>query len=626
MSVSPIPLQRNPAQAPQPKKQKLGSLLVEAGYIDKQILRDALARKHRTGAPLGEILVENGLLSGEVLAAALAHQSGQGSVDLLSEAPDRNLLVDIRVPECLRIGCIPWRRVDGELLIAVKDLSAFEAAKSPCGVTSQPCKPILAAGEHIRHCLETNFREELAEDALTRCPADQSCRNWSTTRVKYLALLCFAAISVSTWIAPSLVVSSIVIWVIAVNALTMVLRGAALIARWKSQPRRADEEDAVVPLADQRTPVVSLLVPLHKETEILPALLRNISAIDYPIERLDLKFLIEENDVTTQKALNHLEFTTRVDIIKVPDDTLKTKPRALNFGLNFCKGELIGILDAEDRPAPDQIRKVVQHLHAAPPSVACVQGKLDFYNTDHNWLTRCFTIEYAVWFDVLLTGFRRLGLPIPLGGTTVYFRRSHLERLCGWDAHNVTEDADLGMRIARMGYRTEILPSTTLEEANGAFLPWIRQRSRWLKGYLMTWGVHMRRPITLWRDLGTSGFLAFQMIFLGGITAYLSIPVFWAMAVGLVFPGPMSLANWIPDSLVLPAKLSMALGQVVMWGVIFTALSSLQKRRLIPWALTLVFYWPIGAAATLKALIELATKPFYWDKTTHGGFSRPKIR
>ena len=171
----------------------------------------------------------------------------------------------------------------------------------------------------------------------------------------------------------------------------------------------------------------------------------------------------------------------------MPADALKTKPRAMNYALPFCRGDIVGVYDAEDRPDPGQIRAVVQHLQAAPPEVACVQGYLDFYNSADNWLSRCFTLEYAIWFRVVLLGVQRLGLPIPLGGTSVFFRRGVLEQIGAWDAHNVTEDADLGMRLARFGYRCEMIASTTWEEANCRVGPWIRQRSRWLKGYALTW-------------------------------------------------------------------------------------------------------------------------------------------
>ncbi|MEO0914309.1 MAG: glycosyltransferase family 2 protein, partial [Pseudomonadota bacterium] len=247
----------------------------------------------------------------------------------------------------------------------------------------------------------------------------------------------------------------------------------------------------------------------------------------------------------------------------------------------------------------------------------CVQGHLDFYNARQNWLARCFTIEYAAWFRVLLGGVQRLGVPIPLGGTTVFLRRSHLDAVGGWDAHNVTEDADLGMRLARFGYRTEIVATTTLEEANCRPLAWIKQRSRWLKGYAITWATHMRRPGTLLRDLGLAGFLGFQVLFLGALTSYLATPLFWLLWAAM-FGLDLALWSAIPMGIWIGFFSSMIIGQLLMLSVAFRAIWAEERWHLWPTVLTLTLYWPLGALAAYRAVLELFTKPFYWAKTRHG--------
>ena len=290
----------------------------------------------------------------------------------------------------------------------------------------------------------------------------------------------------------------------------------------------------------------------------------------------------------------------------------------MNYALPFCRGDIVGVYDAEDKPDPGQIRAVVQHLMDAAPEVACVQGYLDFYNCRDNWLARCFTIEYAVWFRVLLMGVQRLGLPIPLGGTTVFFRRTALEEIGAWDAHNVTEDADLGMRLARFGYRCEMIPTTTLEEANcHGVSRWVGQRSRWLKGYAITWASHMRDPVRLWRDLGPRGFLGFQVLFLGGITSYLAMPLFWVLWTGSL---GFDLALWdhLSPPLLLAFSASMLLGPAVMLATAAVALHDSGRLRMLPWLLTLPFYWPLGALAAYRAIAEVFYAPFYWRKTEHG--------
>jgi cellulose synthase/poly-beta-1,6-N-acetylglucosamine synthase-like glycosyltransferase len=295
----------------------------------------------------------------------------------------------------------------------------------------------------------------------------------------------------------------------------------------------------------------------------------------------------------------------------------------MNYALAFCEGEIVGVYDAEDRPDPAQIRAVVRRLRDAPPEVACVQGHLDFYNAERNWLARCFTLEYAIWFRVILHGVERLGIPIPLGGTTVFFRRKVLEEIGAWDAHNVTEDADLGMRLARFGYRCEMLDSTTWEEANFRALPWIKQRSRWLKGYAITWASHMRDPVALWRDLGARGFLGFQVLFLGAITSYLAMPLFWAIWAAAFGFG---LAFWssFPPVLMWGFIASMVLGQGVMLATAVVAARDSGRPGLLPWVLTLPFYWPLGAVAAWRAVAEIFYAPFLWHKTEHGVDEAPE--
>ena len=246
-----------------------------------------------------------------------------------------------------------------------------------------------------------------------------------------------------------------------------------------------------------------------------------------------------------------------------------------------------------------------------------MQGVLDYYNPGTNWLSRCFTIEYAAWFRLILPGFEKLGLAVPLGGTTLFFRRDILEELGGWDAHNVTEDADLGIRLARHGYRTELLDTITLEEANCRVLPWIRQRSRWLKGYAMTYAVHMRDPLLLWRQLGAWRFFGFQVLFLGTLIQFLLAPIlwsFWLMLFGLGHP----LAEALPGSALIAIAALFLVAEVTNLAINLSALGARDHRFLRPWTISLHFYFPLAAFAAYKGCWEMILSPFYWDKTAHG--------
>jgi cellulose synthase/poly-beta-1,6-N-acetylglucosamine synthase-like glycosyltransferase len=304
-------------------------------------------------------------------------------------------------------------------------------------------------------------------------------------------------------------------------------------------------------------------------------------------------------------------------VVPVPKGTVRTKPRALNYALDHCRGSFVGIYDAEDAPAPDQVHRMVNHFHARGSDVVCLQGILDYYNPTQNWLSRCFTIEYAAWFRLLLPGIARLGLVVPLGGTTLFFRRAALEELGRWDAHNVTEDCDLGIRIARRGWRTEIVQTTTYEEANCHARPWVKQRSRWIKGFMMTWLTHMRAPRRLWQDLGPKRFFGIQLLVLGSVCHALFAPLLWSFWISFFgVPHPLALAmnplvfGLLGAAFVTSEFLGMAFG---LAGLL------LARQKINPlWLLTMAPYNALATLAAWKAAYEMILRPFWWDKTRHG--------
>lgn len=242
---------------------------------------------------------------------------------------------------------------------------------------------------------------------------------------------------------------------------------------------------------------------------------------------------------------------------------------------------------------------------------------LDYFNARTNWLSRCFTIEYATWFRIVLPGMEKMGFAVPLGGTTLFFRRGVLEQLGGWDAHNVTEDADLGVRLARLGYTTELVETVTKEEANCRVWPWIKQRSRWIKGYAMTYGVHMRDPRRLWRELGARRFWGVQIVFLGTLSHLILAPVLWSYWL-LAFGLPHPLAEVMPGWVVWAMFATFLTAEAINIGVGLIAVSTPGRRFLKLWVPTLHVYFPLASLAALKGLGEIVRKPFFWDKTQHG--------
>ncbi len=595
----------------------LGDLLVRAGALAPDALQDALALQRGQDTLLGHILLVNGLISREALIAALSEQSKLGRADLDSTPPEPDLAVGVDPYLCLRLEAIPWRTHSGRRVIAIANPARGLAAMEGLGVPGEPVALAIAPADAIRRAINRQFGARMAADAERRCDAAYSCRDLLSAGFSRRKAAATAGVLGAVALAPVLALQAALVWILAANLMTTGLRLVALFARWRGGPPTTSA--AAARLADyRRLPSVSVLVPLKGEAAVASQLLAALGRMEYPAPLLDIKLVLEADDGETLTAIARAGLPPTVEVVTVPRGTIQTKPRAMNYALPFCRGEIVGVYDAEDVPDPGQIRAVVQHLMQAPAEVACVQGYLDFYDTGRNWLSRCFTIEYAVWFRILLHGVQRLGLPIPLGGTTVFFRRAALERVGAWDAHNVTEDADLGIRLARFGYRCEMIPSTTLEEANATSMGrWVRQRSRWLKGYAITWAVHMRRPGALVRDLGWRGFLGFQVLFLGGMTSYLAMPLFWLLwagALGLDLP----ILRALPAGLNTAFAVSMIAGQSVMVATAALALIDSGRARMLPWIAVLPLYWPLGALAAWRAIAEIFYAPFHWHKTEHG--------
>lgn len=365
-------------------------------------------------------------------------------------------------------------------------------------------------------------------------------------------------------------------------------------------------------------PVYSVLVPLYHEPESLPGLLAALARLDYPADRLDVQLLLEADDADTRAVAEACALPAGVRITLVPPSQPRTKPKACNVGLARARGEFLVIYDAEDRPDPDQLLKAVAAFRRVEPRVVCLQGKLNFYNPRQNLLTRWFTAEYSAWFDLSLPGLCALGAVIPLGGTSNHFVTARLRALLGWDAYNVTEDCDLGVRIYRAGWSSRMLDSTTWEEACGSLPFWLRQRTRWLKGYIQTWLVHMRAPLRLWRELGPANWFHFQLLVGGIVFSFLINPLFWVLAAAWIllrlgvlsalFPGLVFVAG---TACLFAGNFAFAyIGAIGCW------------RRgyfdLVKYALLAPLYWVLMSVSGWRAFFQFFADPFKWEKTRHG--------
>lgn len=391
--------------------------------------------------------------------------------------------------------------------------------------------------------------------------------------------------------------------------------------RAPAEIRITDDEARAIP--DDALPGYTVLVPAYREPEVIASLIASIQALDYPRDKLDVKLLLETDDLETYDVARRTISGDHIEIVRVPPSMPRTKPKACNYGLMRARGELLTIYDAEDQPEPLQLRRAALALSRADPSVACLQAKLVYRNANQNLLTRWFTTEYAMWFSQLLPGLVAQGAPIPLGGTSNHFRREILERVGAWDAFNVTEDADLGIRLHRLGYSTLVLDSTTLEEANSDFVNWVKQRSRWYKGYLQTWLVHMREPGRVYRALGARAFLGFNLFVLGTPLLALLNPVFWALTLLWFLTNTVVIVQLFPGWIYYLALFSMLFGNFAFLYASIISARQTGNPQLVVAAMLSPVYWVMMSIAAIKALVQLLSAPSFWEKTTHG-LDRPR--
>lgn len=378
----------------------------------------------------------------------------------------------------------------------------------------------------------------------------------------------------------------------------------------------SDEEALSVP--DEDLPVYTILLPAYDEPNIVPDLLRGVGKLDYPRDKLDIKLLLEADDDSTVEAASASEATEYFEIVLVPAADPRTKPKACNYGLLDALGTIVTIYDAEDIPDPLQLRRVVVAFNRLPDHIACIQAKLVFYNDSQNLLTRWFTSEYDQWFGYILPGLMTLKAPIPLGGTSNHIKTKVLVDVGGWDPFNVTEDADLGFRLARLGFQTAVLDSVTFEEANSDPINWVRQRSRWYKGYMQTFFVHFRRPISTFKELGPLAFVRFVTLSIGMPVLTAINMVFWLLTLTWVLGQPGVMRSLFPPFTYFAALISLVVGNaaIIYMGVI---VAREERKPQLGWSsLTAPLYWVLMAMAAIKAIVQLIFQPSYWEKTFHG--------
>lgn len=600
------------------ERMPIGRHLVDNGSITSSQLVAALQLQTTINAPLGEILVAEGIAKKQDVEKVLAQQFPLPKADFDKEPIDTELCKSRPPRFWVRNRLLPWKNDGERVLIATERPDRFDDFRGSLEANFGSLAPALGESDDMTRSIGLLFGRQLALEANERVAAEFSCRSWHWSARLILPLLLVAS-GTGFYNFPTLGYFFATLVALSALVLFACLRFTAFIAHMTDNDLLAVPRGrAVVPAENLRKPKVSVLVPLYREKEIVKTLVARLSRLTYPKAVLEVLLVLEERDDVTRRTLAETTLPRWMRVVEVPAiGGIKTKPRAMNYALDFCGGEIVGVWDAEDAPAFDQIERVVERFASAPDDVVCLQGVLDYYNPRTNWISRCFTIEYAAWFRVILPGLARLGLIVPLGGTTLFFRRDKLEELGGWDAHNVTEDADLGVRLSRWGYRTEMIDTVTYEEANCRVWPWIKQRSRWLKGFMVTYVVHMRRPLKLYRDIGPLKFLSFQAFFLGTLSQFLLAPFIWTFWLFL-FGIPHPLEGFAPYEYLLGVMLFFFCIELMGFIIAMLAVSKSDRRFLMIWVPAMLLYFPLGTVAAIKALVELMVAPYYWDKTQHG--------
>jgi cellulose synthase/poly-beta-1,6-N-acetylglucosamine synthase-like glycosyltransferase len=579
------------------------------GWLSPGTIAFAEQRSRILGIGADRILISAGALDEEIYGRAFADSVGLTFEPLTGATRASCPLDDERLLAFVAAGMVPIT-ADGELrlIVAPRELAARRIIDLKRSRPDLFARLGLTTEERLRAFVEHRCAAALdahTVHALARTRPDLSAGP-EGERTSIAAWLILAGLVLATLLAvdgplalPCGLVVSILFWA------WIGLRAYGVASGHKEPPTKSAT-------GDLQLPTYTVIVALYREIAAVEGLLRSLRELDYPREKLDVKFVVEPGDSETRRALELHSRGQNIDIIVAPDAGPRTKPKALNAALPFARGSFTVIFDAEDRPEPDQLRRALHAFRTEGHDVACVQAALTIDNATDGWLAGTFTAEYCAQFDMFLPALGRLGVPLPLGGTSNHFRTGVLRAVNSWDPYNVTEDADLGIRLARHGYRAVAIGATTYEEAPARLGGWIKQRTRWFKGWMQTWLVHMRHPVRLYRELGFLGFLAVQLTVGGSVFASLVHPLMLASLLKTMLAQNSSSAGVIlfSGTAMLGYGVSGALG-----------VAGLARRRLTRHAwvlLALPLHWLLLSIAAWRALFQLVRRPYYWEKTEHG--------
>lgn len=612
-----------PVRVDEPMRpRQVGEALIDAGLVTREHVQWGLDVQARTGARLGAVLVSAGLVSRPALYRTLADVWGHRYVDLTELSLDVELGRGLDPQACAADVWVPISRdAAGSFTVATAQQPTPTLQRSIEQTLGARIKLVVTSEWDVDYALRHVCREAIVQSAafgLWHHAPDRSARTVLShlQGVVMLGLLAALLAGVALWPTKTITVCVAAAGVGFFISVAFKFVVCLVGAYHENVVEVSDEE--IADIEDSELPVYTILVPCYREANVVTQLMTNLEHLDYPREKLNILLLLEEDDEETRQAAMAAHPPAMITFVTVPAGHPQTKPRACNVGLIFARGEYLVIYDAEDRPDPDQLKRAVVAFRKGGSDLVCVQAALNYFNADQNLLTRMFTLEYSFWFDYMLRGLAALKLPIPLGGTSNHFRTDQLRLLGGWDPFNVTEDADLGIRAAALGKRVGVINSTTFEEANSAYGNFIRQRSRWIKGYLQTSLVHARHPVKLVRSVGVRQALGFVLLIAGTPISFLSLlPLYLVFGVTLAFD-PQTVAHYVPGWVLWISLANLLIGNGMMVYISMMGVFRRHRDRHVLWALCNPFYWLLHCVSAYKALWQLILRPHYWEKTDHG--------
>ncbi len=596
--------------------------LVSQGEVTQDQLDNARRRAKRIGMDTALILMSDGLVTELEIAQALGREWGIPAIDITTADFDEDLVRRRSGREYIERGWVPIRRGDDTRMIVATFYEITPERRAAIESELGEAATYVACGRWaMREALLRVYRDAIAQEAANSLAASNPALSARTVfsksqKVWFVVALVVLAVALSLWPFETLIA-----FVTAVSFAYLLATGFKYIVSLRGSRYDFVEQisvDEIASLIEDRLPVYTVLVPVFHEANIVGQLLENLGRLNYPRYKLEVLILVEEEDDETQAAIAATNPPFHFHTIVIPRGQPQTKPRACNVGLTLATGEFLVIYDAEDRPDPDQLKKAVIAFRRGGDDLVCVQASLSFFNVEENALTRMFTLEYGFWFYYMLSGLDASRLPIPLGGTSNHFRVRQLRELGGWDPYNVTEDADLGIRASALGYRVGIINSTTLEEANTQIPNFIRQRSRWIKGYMQTSLVHARQPRKLIREIGVVPFFAFVLLVFGTPITFLGVIPSYLITTMSIWFHNATLAGIVPTWTMWVMIFNFMIGNVIMVETNMMGPFKRGRYGLVPWAILNPLYWVLHSIASYKALWQLVTRPHYWEKTNHG--------